>query len=71
MTKKNGQELKVITSLKNPFQFMAYALKYRLKEILAIIIILLLGWILITNVTYTKKDGFQWKPSIKVQKGGK
>ena len=41
MTKKNDEELKALSKLKNFWQYMAYTMKYQTKEIFAVIIIIL------------------------------
>lgn len=51
----------------NPWDMIAYLFRFRLKELLSLVVLLLLGYILVANVSYSKKDGFCWKPSVSVE----
>ncbi len=64
MTKNEDEAMKKSTG---PWRFLAYALRYRTKEILAIIVVILLGVIVTMNISYSKKDGFQWRPAAKIE----
>lgn len=50
----------------NPLQLIGYLFRFRLKEILAVIVLILIGTILILNVGYSKKDGFSWRPAADI-----
>jgi len=54
--KKDLEEIKLIKSLSSIWEFLAYALKYRLKEILGLIVAGLIVYIVMT-VGFNKKDG--------------
>jgi hypothetical protein len=53
--------------INNPWDMIAYLFRYRLKELLAVIVILLIGYILVANISYDKKNGFSWQPSVSVE----
>ena len=61
---KEDQAFKTVD---NPWDMIAYLFRYRLKEILAVLVILLIGYILVANISYSKKDGFCWTPSVSVE----
>ena len=63
---KNNDENKLIKELSSPWEFLGYVFTYRTKEILAVIILILIGTILILNISYDKKDGLQWRPAAKI-----
>lgn len=63
---KNGDENKLIKGLSSPWEFLGYVFKYRTKEILSVIILILIGTILILNISYDKVNGLQWKPAAKI-----
>lgn len=50
-----------------PWDMIAFLFRFRMKEILSVIILLLIGYILIANISYSKKDGFSWSPSVKIE----
>lgn len=66
-----GAEITSMKDINNLWEFLAYLISYRMKEL---VILLLSGTIavyLFVNIEYSKKDGFQWKPapvSIEVKK---
>jgi len=58
------QEQKVLKDINNIPEFIAYIFKYRMKELLALIIVLMIGYFVASNLQY--KDGkWEWIPSIK------
>lgn len=61
------REDQAFKTINNPWDMVAYLFRYRLKEILAVITILLIGYILVANISYSKKDGFSWQPSVSVE----
>jgi len=64
-----GTEVTSIKDINNLWEFLAYLISYRMKEL---IILLLTGTIavyLFLNVEYNKKDGFCWRPApIEIKK---
>ena len=66
VSNESTEENEVIEHISGPWQVIAYALKYRLKEILAVIVIFLIGAILIMNISYDKKNGFRWGPAAEI-----
>jgi hypothetical protein len=64
---KNKDENELIKELSSPWEFLGYAFKYRTKEILSVIILILIGAILILNINYDKANGLQWKPAAKIE----
>lgn len=63
----NKKEDQVFKEIDNPWDMIAYLFRFRMKEILSVIILLLIGYILIANISYSKKDGFSWSPSVKIE----
>lgn len=45
--KKINKEDEIITKLSNPWEFLGYALRYRTKELLAILVVILIAIIAI------------------------
>lgn len=65
------RENDILSKVDNPWELVGYLFRYRAKEILAVIILLLIGYILVSNISYDKKHGWQWRPSITIEvKGG-
>jgi len=64
---KNTDENKLIKELSSPWEFLGYAFKYRTKEILSVIVLILIGTILILNISYDKVNGLQWRPAAKIE----
>lgn len=64
---KNKEENDLIKELSSPWEFLGYAFKYRTKEILSVIILILIGTILILNISYDKANGLQWRPAAKIE----
>jgi hypothetical protein len=62
-SKENG----VMKDIKGPWKLIAYLFRYRAKELLALLAVILLGIILTMNISYSKKDGLQWRPAAKVE----
>lgn len=64
MTKSENGAMK---NIRGPWSLIAYLFRYRSKELLALLALVLLGVILSMNISYSKKDGFQWRPAAKVE----
>jgi hypothetical protein len=64
MTKSENVAMK---DIKGPWKLIAYLFRYRAKELLALLAIILLGIILTMNISYSKQDGLQWRPAAKVE----
>ena len=64
MTKKEDQAFKEIN---NPWDMIAYLFRFRTKEILAVLGVVLVGYILVANISYDKKNGFSWRPSVSIE----
>lgn len=64
MTKKEDQAFKTING---PWDMIAFLFRFRAKEIMSVIIVLLLGYILVANISYDKKNGFSWRPSVSIE----
>ena len=62
-----NKEDQAFKSVDNLYDLIAYLFRFRLKEILAIIIIILVGYMLVANISYSKKDGFCWRPSVTIE----
>ena len=62
-TKENG----VMKDIKTPWQLIAYLFRYRAKELLLLLAAILIGIILTMNISYSRKDGLQWRPAAKVE----
>lgn len=60
------EEQKSFKDIGGPIDLVAYLFRYRFKELLSLIVVILLAYILSSNIQYTSKDGFQWIPSIKI-----
>ncbi len=63
MTTEENKNFKEIDGI---ISFLSYVIRWRMKELFALVAILLIGYILASNVSYDNKNGLQWKPSIKV-----
>lgn len=59
---KNSDENKVIEKVDSPWEMIAYLFKFRLKEILVFIIVILIGAMFIFSFGYDKKHGCSFKP---------
>lgn len=58
-----GEEIKSMKDINNFWEFLAYLISYRMKEM---VILLLSGTIALyffLNVEYNEKEGFKWKPA--------
>lgn len=64
MTKSENGAMK---NIRGPWSLIAYLFRYRSKELLALLALVLMGVILSMNISYSKKDGFQWRPAAKVE----
>jgi hypothetical protein len=64
MTKQEDKNFKEVDGF---FSFLAYVLRYRLKEFLSLISLLLFGYILVSNIGCNQKDGLYWIPSVKIE----
>jgi hypothetical protein len=60
-------EDRAFKEIDGPWDMIAYLFRYRLKELLAFVIILLIGYILVANISYDKKNGFSWRPSVSIE----
>jgi hypothetical protein len=65
-TKKDEAETKAFKDVDGVIDFLGYIFRYRMKEFLSLLIILMLGYILASNISYSKKEGLQWIPSVKI-----
>lgn len=63
---KNTDEDKLIKELDGPWDLLGYLFKYRTKEIMGLFIIILIGTMLIMNISYDKRHGLQWRPAAKI-----
>lgn len=61
------KEDKVLKEIDNPWEMVAYLFRFRMKEILSLVIIALVGYILAANISYSKKDGIGWSPSVSIE----
>ena len=61
------KEDQAFKDVNNPWDLIAYLFRFRMKEILSVIVLLLIGYILVANISYTKKDGFSWSPSVSIE----
>lgn len=66
MSKGCDKETITFKDIKNPYQFIAYLFRWHMKELLALVIVLLIAWILSMNISYDKKNGLQWRPAAKI-----
>lgn len=64
MTKQEDKNFKEVDGI---FSFFAYIFRYRMKEFLMLLSLMLFGYIMASNISYSKKDGFQWVPSVKIE----
>lgn len=64
MTKSENGAMK---NIRGPWSLIAYLFRYRSKELLALLALALFGVILSMNISYSKKDGLQWRPAAKVE----
>lgn len=64
MTKSENGAMK---NIRGPWSLIAYLFRYRSKELLALLALVLIGLILSMNISYSKKDGFRWGPAAKVE----
>ena len=55
MSKKGAEENKVITKLSNVWEFLGYALRYRAKELMALVIVGLIALIVVMNKGHINK----------------
>lgn len=58
-----------LSEVDNPWEAIVWLFKYATKEILAALLLLLVGYILAANISYDKEHGWQWKPSININIG--
>ena len=61
------KEDQAFKDVNNPWDLIAYLFRFRMKEILSVIVLLLIGYILVANISYSKKDGFSWSPSVSIE----
>jgi hypothetical protein len=59
---KNTDENKVIGEVNSPWELIAYLFKFRLKEILMVIIVILVGSMFMFSFGYDKRHGCSFKP---------
>ena len=67
MTKSQDEkkDFKEILKDKSIIALVGFVLRYKTKELLFIIIVLLLGYVLAANLKYSKDGGWEWIPYIK------
>jgi hypothetical protein len=61
------REDQAFKEINNPWDMIAYLFRYRMKELLALVVLLLLGYIAVANISYSPQDGFSWTPSVSVE----
>ena len=64
MTKNEDNNFKHVDGF---FPFLAYVFRYRMKELLSLVALSLIGYILISNIGCNKKYGIYWAPSVKIE----
>ena len=64
---KSSEEIKLINNLSNFWEFAGYIFRYRMKEFLILVIIILMGIILSLCISFDKKHGFKWRPAADVK----
>jgi hypothetical protein len=47
---------------------IAYTLRYCKMELFIVILLIILGVMMIMNFSYNKRDGAEFKPTIKIEK---
>jgi hypothetical protein len=57
-----------LLAITNVWQMIAYILSKAKLELALTLLIVILGIIAIMNVSYSKKDGLEVKPTIKIEK---
>lgn len=63
---KSTDENKLIEKIDSPWELIGYIFKYRAKSLCAVLTIIIVGTILILNVSYDEKHGFRWRPAAKI-----
>lgn len=68
MPRPKGAEVTGMKDLNNLWEFLAYIISYRMKELVILLMAGTIAVYLFINVEYNKKDGFCWKPApVKVE----
>jgi len=62
---QKNKDFKEVIKEKSIIALLGFALRYRMKELLILIVVLLAGYILAANIRYSAEKGFEWIPSVK------
>ena len=64
---KKTKEDTAMSSIDNVWELIAYLFRYRTKEILGAIIIVLVAVMLYQNIGYDRVRGFSWRPAAEIK----
>lgn len=66
--KGDKKEIASIKDIDNLWELIAYLVRYGMKELIIILLLIIIATYLALNISYNKKDGFQWNPApIKIE----